>query len=71
MLQGDDDDEDDEAEPGLTDYIMHYLTLPWKVSYIKNYAYCDFWGPEKGNIKYYFLQKFVFNSKINEISSIC
>jgi len=28
---GDDDDEDSDAEPGLSDYIMHYLTLPWKL----------------------------------------
>ena len=30
-ISGDDEDGDDDAEPGLTDYIMHYLTLPWKV----------------------------------------
>ena len=31
MFLGDEDDEDSDAEPGLSDYIMHYLTLPWKV----------------------------------------
>jgi len=29
---GDDDDDESDAEPGLSDYVMHYLTLPWKVS---------------------------------------
>jgi solute carrier family 8 (sodium/calcium exchanger) len=33
VMAGDDEEEggDEEAEPGLVDYIMHYLTLPWKI----------------------------------------
>ena len=26
-----DDEDDEDVEPGLMDYVMHYLTLPWKV----------------------------------------
>lgn len=34
VFLGDDDDEGEDAEPGLSDYITHYLTLPWKVDIV-------------------------------------
>ena len=32
-MQLGDDDDDEDVEPGLMDYVMHYLTLPWKVDF--------------------------------------
>jgi hypothetical protein len=39
LFLGDEDDEDSDAEPGLSDYIMHYLTLPWKVKSTLPYGF--------------------------------
>jgi solute carrier family 8 (sodium/calcium exchanger) len=41
---GDDDDEE-ESEPGLMDYVMHYLTLPWKLlfAFVPPTDYCGGW----------------------------
>merc|ERR1712003_431775 len=42
---GDDDDDESDAEPGLSDYVMHYLTLPWKLlfAFVPPTDYCGGW----------------------------